>query len=98
MALHLALRRVDSTQVSFRFGGLDKAAPDTVNPSLGGIAPASPDTIRAMPPEMLFDYFGVRLNGPKAVGEISLTGNKAAFDEFLGLLDRYPFWFPIATP
>ena len=30
---------------------------------------ASPDTIRAMPPEMLFDYFAVRLNGPKAWGK-----------------------------
>lgn len=38
-------------------------------PKAGGIATASPDTIRAMPPEMLFDYFGVRLNGPKAAGK-----------------------------
>jgi alkyl sulfatase BDS1-like metallo-beta-lactamase superfamily hydrolase len=38
-------------------------------PKSGGIATASPDTIRAMPPEMLFDYFGVRLNGPKAAGK-----------------------------
>jgi alkyl sulfatase BDS1-like metallo-beta-lactamase superfamily hydrolase len=30
---------------------------------------ASPDTIRAMPPELLFDYFGVRLDGPKAAGK-----------------------------
>jgi alkyl sulfatase BDS1-like metallo-beta-lactamase superfamily hydrolase len=27
---------------------------------------ASPDTVRAMTPEMFFDYLGVRLNGPKA--------------------------------
>ena len=38
-------------------------------PSAGGISTASPDTIRAMTPEMLFDYFGVRLNGPKAAGK-----------------------------
>lgn len=37
-------------------------------PTSGGIKTASPDTIRAMPPEMLFDYFAVRLNGPKAAG------------------------------
>ena len=30
---------------------------------------ASPDTLRAMPPEMLFDYFAVRLNGPRAWGK-----------------------------
>ena len=35
---------------------------------IGGIATASPDIIRAMPPEMLFDYMAVRLNGPKAAG------------------------------
>ena len=38
-------------------------------PKAGGTNVASPDTIRAMPPEMLFDYFGVRLNGPKAAGK-----------------------------
>jgi alkyl sulfatase BDS1-like metallo-beta-lactamase superfamily hydrolase len=38
-------------------------------PTSGGAVPASPDTIRAMPPDMLFDYFGVRLNGPKAAGK-----------------------------
>jgi alkyl sulfatase BDS1-like metallo-beta-lactamase superfamily hydrolase len=37
-------------------------------PELGEIAPASPDTIRAMPPEMLFDYLGVRLDGRRAAG------------------------------
>ncbi|MGL5500868.1 MAG: alkyl/aryl-sulfatase, partial [Plesiomonas shigelloides] len=35
-------------------------------PSAGGVQTASPDTIRAMTPEMLFDYLSVRLNGPKA--------------------------------
>lgn len=38
-------------------------------PTSGGTDTASPDTIRAMPPEMLFDYLGVRLNGPKAAGK-----------------------------
>ena len=38
-------------------------------PTAGGTQVASPDTIRAMSPEMLFDYFGVRLNGPKAAGK-----------------------------
>ena len=31
-------------------------------------------------------------------GEIKLTGSKAAFDEFVALLDVYPFWFHIVTP
>lgn len=30
---------------------------------------ASPDSIRAMPLDLLFDYLGVRLNGPKAAGK-----------------------------
>jgi alkyl sulfatase BDS1-like metallo-beta-lactamase superfamily hydrolase len=38
-------------------------------PTEGGINTASPDTIAAMPPEMMFDYFGVRLNGAKAAGK-----------------------------
>src|SRR5262245_48881873 len=38
-------------------------------PQAGGINTASPDTIKAMPPEMTFDYFAVRLNGPKAAGK-----------------------------
>jgi alkyl sulfatase BDS1-like metallo-beta-lactamase superfamily hydrolase len=38
-------------------------------PDIGGIATASPDIIGAMPPEMLFDYMAVRLNGPKAAGK-----------------------------
>lgn len=38
-------------------------------PKAGGINAASPDTIKAMPPEMLFDYLAVRLNGPKAAGK-----------------------------
>jgi alkyl sulfatase BDS1-like metallo-beta-lactamase superfamily hydrolase len=38
-------------------------------PTAGGTDTASPDTINAMPPEMMFDYLGVRLNGPKAGGK-----------------------------
>jgi alkyl sulfatase BDS1-like metallo-beta-lactamase superfamily hydrolase len=38
-------------------------------PQSGGLNSASPDTIKAMPPEMLFDYLAVRLNGPKAAGK-----------------------------
>ena len=38
-------------------------------PKTGGINTATPDTIKAMPPEMLFDYLAVRLNGPKAAGK-----------------------------
>ena len=43
-------------------------------PKAGGVVTASPDTIRAMSVEMLFDYWGVRLNGAKAAGKrISLV-------------------------
>ncbi|MHC4517500.1 MAG: alkyl/aryl-sulfatase [Planctomycetota bacterium] len=38
-------------------------------PSVGGINTASPDTIKAMPPQMVFDYLSIRLNGPKAKGK-----------------------------
>jgi alkyl sulfatase BDS1-like metallo-beta-lactamase superfamily hydrolase len=38
-------------------------------PSSGGTVTASPDTIKAMSPEMLFNYLAVRLNGEKAVGK-----------------------------
>ena len=38
-------------------------------PDLPVANPASPDTIRAMDPEMTFDFFGVRLDGPKAAGK-----------------------------
>ena len=45
-------------------------------PKTGGTNVASPDTIRAMPIELLFDYLGVRLNGPKAAGkQITLNLN-----------------------
>jgi alkyl sulfatase BDS1-like metallo-beta-lactamase superfamily hydrolase len=39
-------------------------------PRGGGVQSATPDTIKAMPPDMLFDYLGVRLNGPKAAGKV----------------------------
>lgn len=130
-------------------------------PTAGGTDTASPDTIAAMPPEMMFDYLGVRLNGPKAAGKkillnvdftdlkkqygltvengvlnysdgllpqsdatlkltkstmndiqmgkvklndaisannVTLEGNKQQVDDFVGLLDTFPFWFNIVTP
>lgn len=130
-------------------------------PSVGGTNTASPDTIRAMDPELLFDYFGVRLNGERAAGkkivlnvdftdlrkqyalvvaygtltyepkfaakadatmtlakstldsielgqttlekaieagEVKVDGSQQAIGEFLGLLDKFPFWFNIVTP
>jgi alkyl sulfatase BDS1-like metallo-beta-lactamase superfamily hydrolase len=53
-------------------------------PKAGGTQVASPDTIRAMSPEMLFDYFGVRLNGPKAAGK-----NMAINVDFTDLKQKY---------
>ena len=131
-------------------------------PKTGGINTATPDTIKAMPPEMLFDYLAVRLNGPKAAGkkivlnldfqdlktgyvvsvengvmnyahgrqnpkadatltltmaalnsvqlkeatlkqkiasgDIKIAGRKEALEEFMGLLDDFPFWFNVVTP
>jgi alkyl sulfatase BDS1-like metallo-beta-lactamase superfamily hydrolase len=130
-------------------------------PQAGGVNSASPDTIKAMPPEMTFDYFAVRLNGEKAAGkkmtlnvqftdrnapyalliengvlnyakrlapnadatitlakttldriqlgeitpeqavtsgELRVEGRREAFAEFVGMLDRFPFWFNIVTP
>lgn len=130
-------------------------------PDIATTDTASPDTIGAMPPEKLFDYLAVRLNGPKAAGKkitlnmkftdlakeygltvenavlnyapepvagadanltlakttlddielkrisldeaisskkITIDGNRGAFDEFMGLLDTFPFWFNIVTP
>jgi alkyl sulfatase BDS1-like metallo-beta-lactamase superfamily hydrolase len=130
-------------------------------PQSGGINTASPDTIKAMPPEMTFDYFAVRLNGEKAAGKklvldinftdlnqpytltvengvlnyakraatgadakVSLTkgtldriqlgeitpeqaitsgdmkveGRREAFADFVGMLDKFPFWFNVVTP
>lgn len=130
-------------------------------PTAGQTDTASPDTIDAMPPEMMFDYLSVRLNGPKAAGKniklnvtfddlnkdytlfvengvlnyapgkigdanasltlskdtmnqiqmgklklddgisqnkVKLDGNRQSVDEFVGLLDTFPFWFNIVTP
>ena len=48
---------------------------------------ASPDTLRAMTPEMLFDYLAVRLNGPKAWGKkISLNISFTDLGKNYGLL------------
>ncbi|MFO1079972.1 MAG: alkyl sulfatase dimerization domain-containing protein [Reyranellaceae bacterium] len=38
-------------------------------PNLPALSSASPDVIRAMPPELLFDFLAVRLNGPRAEGK-----------------------------
>ncbi|WP_244438386.1 alkyl/aryl-sulfatase [Mycolicibacterium septicum] len=130
-------------------------------PTSGGTDVASPDTISAMPPEMMFDYLGVRLNGPKAAGKniklnvtfddlkkdytlvvengvlnyapgkipnadasltlskdamnqiqmgklklndgidqnkVKLDGNRQPVEDFVGMLDTFPFWFNIVTP
>lgn len=43
-------------------------------PKAGAIDTAGPDTVRAMPPEMTFDYLAVQLNAEKAAGKkLSLT-------------------------
>ncbi len=130
-------------------------------PAAGGLNAASPDTIKAMPPDMTFDYFAVRLNGQRAAGktirlnidftdlkqpyslvvengvlnhanrlienadakislakttldriqlgeitteqavtsgDLKLEGRREAFAEFVGLLDKFPFWFNVVTP
>lgn len=55
-------------------------------PKAGGTDVASPDTIKAMPPEMLFDYMSVRLNGPKAAGKkIALNLNFTDLQQQYGL-------------
>jgi alkyl sulfatase BDS1-like metallo-beta-lactamase superfamily hydrolase len=130
-------------------------------PSAGGTQTATPDTIRAMSPDLLFDYLAVRLNADKAAGEVfsinidftdidsqhtlsvenavlnhtqnqaenadvslvmtmetmnaiqlqelefneaikngkvQIEGDRAVFDNFMGMLDNYNFWFNIVTP
>ncbi|WP_144212760.1 alkyl/aryl-sulfatase [Shewanella donghaensis] len=130
-------------------------------PSAGGTQTATPDTIRAMTPELLFDYLAVRLDSAKAAGkqfdininftdlkknytltvenavlhhskyqvenpdvalvmsmetmnsiqlkeitfdeaikkgDVKISGDKALFTSFLGMLDEYNFWFNIVTP
>lgn len=39
-------------------------------PSAGGTQTATPDTIRAMTPDMLFDFLAVRLDSAKAAGKV----------------------------
>ncbi|QLI82126.1 MBL fold metallo-hydrolase [Chitinibacter fontanus] len=130
-------------------------------PSTGGTQTASPDTIRAMKPDMLFDYLAVRILPEKAAGKklalninftdikekhtlyvenavlnhtrkqaakpdatitmskttlddiqlgattlekavaggkVKIDGDAAAFEDFMGMLDTYKFWFNIVTP
>ncbi len=130
-------------------------------PNAGGTDTASPDTIEAMPPEMMFDYLAVRLDGQKAAGKniklnvtfddlkkdyalmvengvlnyatghvpdpnasltlsketmnqiqlgklkltdgidqkkVTLDGDRQSVDQFVGMLDTFPFWFNIVTP
>ena len=31
-------------------------------------------------------------------GELKLEGKREAFSDFVGMLDRFPFWFNIVTP
>ncbi|MNI84520.1 hypothetical protein D3C73_1414340 [compost metagenome] len=33
-----------------------------------------------------------------AKGDLKVDGNREKLDEFLGLLDTFPFWFNIVTP
>lgn len=53
-------------------------------PDIATADSASPDTINAMPPEMMFDYLAVRLNGPRAAGK-KITLNV----DFTDLNQRY---------
>ena len=58
-------------------------------PSAGGINTASPDVIKAMTPELLFDYLAVRLNGPKAAGKkIGLNVNFTDLNKSLRAFGR----------
>jgi len=38
-------------------------------PKVPGISTSSPDMVAAMSPDLLLDYLGVRINGPKAIGK-----------------------------
>ncbi len=56
-------------------------------PEVEGLNSASPDTIRAMPLDMTFDYFSVRLNGEKATGKkIALNVNFSDLSEAYSLV------------
>ncbi|KWR89133.1 alkyl/aryl-sulfatase [Cupriavidus sp. IDO] len=70
-------------------------------PNARRVQTASPDTVQAMPPEMLFNYMAVRLNGPKAAGKhlvlnVGLTdlNQQYALEVKHGVLN----YFPKATP
>lgn len=43
-------------------------------PKAGALNLQGPDTVQAMPPDELFDYWGVRLNGAKAAGKDMALG------------------------
>jgi len=47
-------------------------------PKMPGLNLTGPDTVRAMPVDELFDYWGVRLNGPKAAGKSMRLGFNVA--------------------
>ena len=58
-------------------------------PDAGGIDTASPDTIRAMSPDLLFTYMGVRLNGERAAGKtLALNVNFTDLNQTYGLRSR----------
>lgn len=126
---------------------------------LGAIQLATLDVLQAMPPEMIFDFMGIKLDGPRAAGsastiqwslsdaaagapatyalelrngcliytagkqlaspdatvvsthdvlaaaafdgatdDLEISGNADAVTALFGLLDEFPFWFPISTP
>ncbi|CAN7669232.1 putative alkyl/aryl-sulfatase YjcS [compost metagenome] len=72
-------------------------------PNARRVQTASPDTAQAMPPEMLFDYMAVRLNGPKAAGKhlvlnVDLTDLKRqyALEVKNGVLNHFPKAMPKA--
>jgi len=65
-------------------------------PKMPGLNLTGPDTVRAMPVDELFDYWGVRLNGPKAAGKnmrlgfnVTDTGKKYTLTVRNGALTDY---------
>lgn len=55
-------------------------------PNAGSIETAGPDTVRAMPPEMTFDYLAVQLDADKAIGKkLSLLVNFSDLNEAYAL-------------
>ena len=65
---------------------------------------ASGDTVRAMTPEMFFDYLAVHINGQKAADAKAVLNFYFGDDggkykvELLGYMDKFEFWFNIVTP